>query len=108
MSRRELVPIEQVDHIIELIPEQCERCQSPLSGKDPTPERHQVTELPPVQPVVTEYQRHLLQCEHCGAKTRAALPPGVPEGDFGERLSALVCLLAGRYRLSKRLVKDLL
>ena len=108
MSKRELMPIEQVDHIVELIPERCEGCQAPLSGKDPTPERHQVTEVPPIQPIVTEYQRHSLQCDRCGAKTRAALPPGVPEGDFGERLCALVCLLAGRYRLSKRLVQDLL
>jgi len=108
MSTRELMPIEQVDHVVELIPERCEGCQAPLSGADPTPERHQVTELPPIKPVVTEYQRHSLRCERCGAKTRAALPPGVPEGEFGERLCALVCLLAGRYRLSKRLVQDLL
>jgi transposase len=107
-NTRELLPIEQVDHVVDLVPSHCERCQSPLSGRDSTPQRHQVTEVPPIKPVVTEYRRHLLECEKCAAKTRAALPTGVPEGDFGERLSALVCLLAGKFRLSKRLVQDLL
>src|SRR5262249_23535002 len=55
---RTLVPVEDVDEVVVLKPEQCRGCHAPLSGDDPTPFRHQVIELPPIQPVITEYQWH--------------------------------------------------
>jgi len=51
---------------------------------------------------VTEYRLHTLACPQCKAETRAELPSGVPRGAFGPRLQAMVSLLSGRYRLSKR------
>jgi transposase len=79
-----------------------------LSGSDPVPCCHQVTELPPIQPQVQEYRRHTLTCPRCGEVTRADLPPGVPEGAFGPRLQAFVAVCTGRYHLSKRQVQELL
>ena len=35
------------------------------------------------------------------------LPPGVPKGAFGPRLRAILSVLAGAYRLSKRPIRDL-
>ena len=58
------------------------RDQHPLSGEDSQPQRHQVTGLPPVQPVVTAYQVHSLVCPACGATTRADLPIGAPRGAY--------------------------
>ena len=55
---RPLIPVEDVDQIVPLKPEQCQGCQAPLSGDDPAPFRHQVIEIPPIQPVITEYQWH--------------------------------------------------
>jgi len=98
---RPLVPVEQVQVLIPVKPARCGQCGAPLRGADPTPLRHQVTEVPPVTPVVTEYQLHTLACR-CGATTRAALPPGVPPGAFGPRLQALVAVCTGVYRLSRR------
>jgi transposase len=83
-------------------PEQCLHCQSPLSGDDPTPWRHQVIEIPPLKPVVTEYQWHQLTCSLCGEITRAPWPAGVPSGTYGPRVQATVALYTGAYRLSKR------
>jgi transposase len=40
--------------------------------------------------------------------TRAPLPEGVPERAFGPRLQALVAVLSGAYRLSKRSIQQLL
>ena len=51
---RALVPIEQVDRVIPVKPERCSRCQHLLHGEDGQPQRHHVTELPPVRPIVTE------------------------------------------------------
>jgi transposase len=64
--------------------------------------RHQVTELPPIHPVVTEHQLQQVQCAGCGTTTCAVLPSEVPPGAFGPRLQATVAVLAGRYRLSRR------
>ena len=59
---RTLIPVEDVDEVVPLKPERCRGCHAPLSGDDPTPFRHQVIEIPPIKPVVTEYQWHQLVC----------------------------------------------
>ncbi len=89
-------------------PERCRRCQHPLLGEDPAPQRHQVTEVPPVQPVVIEYQLHQLRCPICGEVTRAELPVGMPRGGFGSRVQAIAALCTGAYHLSKRTTQRVL
>ena len=101
-ATRELVPIEQVKESHDVKPESCHRCGHALEGQDSKPYRHQVTEIPPVVAEVVEYRLHTLSCPECGIETRAELPPGVPQGAFGPHLQAMVSLLSGRYRLSKR------
>src|SRR5215831_6215158 len=105
---RAVVPIEAVHTVVPVKPHQCPGCQRPLYGEDPQPQRHQVTELPPVQPVVTEYQWHRLRCPACGVQTRAALPVGVPTGGFGPRVQAIVALCTGASHLSKRTTQTVL
>jgi len=101
-ATRTLIPVEAVDEIVAIKPEQCLHCQGPLAGDDPTPWRHQVLEIPPLKPVVTEYQWHQLTCPLCGEITRAPWPAGVPSGTYGPRVQATVALYTGAYRLSKR------
>src|SRR3954469_22314199 len=48
------------------------------------------------------------RCAVCGQRTRADLPTGVPQRPFGARLTAVIALLSGRYRLSRREVRQLL
>jgi transposase len=67
-----------------------------------------VIELPPAQPVVTEYQVHRLACPACRIPTRADLPVGVPTGGFGPRVQAIVALCTGAYHLSKRTTQDVM
>jgi transposase len=105
---RTLVPVEEVNVVIPVKPERCRRCQQPLQGEDPQPQRHQVTDIPPVKPVITEYQLHRLVCPACGAATRAALPMGVPPGGFGPRVQAITALCTGAYHLSKRTTQSVL
>ena len=104
---RALLPADQVDEVHEHKPPACRDCGLKLRGSDPWPQRHQVTEVPPVKPTVIEYRLHALSCP-CGAETRAELPAGVPRGAFGPRLQALVGLLTGGYRISKRNTVQLL
>jgi transposase len=105
---RTLIPVEDVDQIVPLKPEQCQGCQAPLSGDDPAPFRHQVIAIPPIQPVITEYQWHQLVCLACGETTRAPWPAGVPSGTYGPRVHATVALCSGSYRLSKRTTQQVM
>jgi transposase len=94
--------VEEVHKVVPIKPEQCAGCHAPLWGDDPTPFRHQVIEIPPIEPVVTEYQWHQLVCPACGETTRAPWPKGVPSGTYGPCVHATVALFSGSYRLSKR------
>jgi transposase len=106
---RELLPPEQVDRFIDVpAPERCANCDGKLEGGQRQVLRHQMVEIPPLKPLVTELRCHVRECEHCGTLNRAMLEPEVAGHVFGERLSAMVCLLVGKYRLSKRLVRDAL
>jgi transposase len=105
---RPLKPIEEVDRVIEVKPESCAQCGTLLLGDDPTPERHQVTDLPRIEPIVTEYRRHTLRCVGCGAMTQAAWPVAMPSGSFGPGLQATVGYLTGRMGVSQREVHEVL
>jgi len=104
---RPLLPVAQVHAVVPVRPTRCHRCGRRLGGTDPAPWRHQVTEVPKVSPLVTEYQLHCLGCR-CGARTRAPLPRGVPAQRFGPRLQALAAVCTGVYRLSRRTTVGLL
>jgi transposase len=105
---RPLVPPGRVDEVVECRPSHCDACAAPLAGHDAEPLRRQVAEVPPTRPHITEYRLHRLTCRRCGGRTTGAPPPGTPAGAFGPRLSALVGLLSGVYRLGKRPVRQLL
>ncbi|WPB80904.1 IS66 family transposase [Archangium violaceum] len=106
---RELLPPEQVDRFMEVpAPERCTSCDGKLEGGQRQVLRHQMVEIPPLKPLVTELRCHVVECAHCGTLNRAILAPEAAGHVFGERLSAMVCLLVGKYRLSKRLVRDAL
>ena len=104
---RELYPLERCDEVVEHYPEQCQGCGEGLAGEDGSPYRHQIVELPPIVPIVTEHRLHQLTCEHCGKATRARLPQALSSG-YGHHLSGLVGLLSGHYRLSHQRVVSLL
>lgn len=104
---RRLLPPEAVQHVVELVPKECKGCRRRLVGRDCEPRRHQVVEVPPLSAIVTEYRSHALECSACGTVTRQPVP-AYASSAFGDRLGALASLLVGKYRLSKRLVKDAL
>ncbi len=100
-------PAAKVNRRVILVPEQCEKCGSPLVGEDPNPSRHQVFELPKVEPDVTEFVQHGRGCACCGHVTRAPLPPGVPTRAFGPSVDAVVSYLM-LHKLGKRGVAEVL
>ncbi len=105
---RTLLPPEEVDTFVDCPPpEECD-CGGHVVATGGIAERKQVFELPKVKAHVTEYRFGEGVCEKCGRVHRSSLPEGVPTGMLGPRASALVGVLAGKYRMSKRYVKELL
>ncbi|MGH2743044.1 MAG: IS66 family transposase [Pseudonocardiaceae bacterium] len=108
-SGRGLLPIAQVDEVIEHLPERCGRCERSLADRPARGpiRRHQVAELPEIAVRVTEHRLCRRRCPGCGALTQAELPPEVPCERFGARLQGAVATLAAGFRLSRRQVADL-
>jgi transposase len=109
---RVLLPVEQVDEVVVVVPQVCRHCEQRLPASVAHHRsqiwRHQVVELLPLAVRVTEYQMAVRRCPTCGKRTRAGLPAGVPRRPFGAGLTAVIALLSGRYRLSRREVRELL
>lgn len=103
---RELIDTSKCEAVVPCLPTVCRNCSAPLRGTDAEPIRYQVSELPVVKPIVTEYQLHRIVCT-CGCSTAGTLPEHVT-GQDGPRLRACVTMLTGAYRLSKTKAASLL
>ena len=102
--KRKLV---DADEVVLLKPSECAHCGGGLDGTDEDPYRHQVTDVPAeIRARVTEYQVHSLSCDTCGHETKGELPADVPRTVVGPRLQAILAVLAGAYRLSKRTAQE--
>jgi transposase len=102
---RKPVPEERINQVVEVLPEQCIHCEKPLprdvaTGRGPGL-RHQATELPTIQPQITEYRCHRSGGPECGKETQAPLPPEAG-GDFGPNLAALIAHLTVVCRMPRR------
>jgi transposase len=112
-AHRHLVSAERVNEIRPILPEQCQHCGHSLPGQieqvktTGEPQRHQVTELPPIQARIIEYQCHRVVCPECGQGTRAAVPQEAT-GHFGPHLTALIAYLTVVCRMPRRVVEALL
>ena len=105
---RKLKPPEEVTRFVVSKPSQCQECGTLLLGTDPQPQRHQVCELPPIEPEVIEYQAHALTCLGCGHKNQALFPREMPTGSFGPRVQGLMGYLSGRFSVSRRDVEEIM
>jgi hypothetical protein len=96
-----------------VFPCQCRQCGHALPQRleegqtDGTLRRHQVTELPPIQARIIEYQCPGMICPECGQSTKAALPEEA-SGQFGPELTALIVHLTVVCRLQRRVLERLL
>ncbi len=105
---RPLVPPERVNRFVQHVPKECRGCGRDLRDVRPDrePLHHQIAEIPEIRPHVTDHVRHRVTCPDCRTTTTAKLPATVPQSRFGVRLRALLLLLAGRYRISRRETKE--
>ena len=80
------------DVVIECHLDSCPDCGADLSETEQQlVGRSQVTEIPPIKPVVVEAERYGCRCPQCQRYQMADYPAGLePERVFGARLEALV------------------
>src|SRR6516165_1145076 len=110
---RPLVPLAEVSAIEVVLPQQCGHCGGNLPQEpsqvttEGEPQRHQVTEVPPVKAHITEYQFPNVVCGDCGKTTRAPLPQEIARHS-GPRLTALIAYWTVVCRLPRRLVETML
>jgi transposase len=107
-KHRELVGSERVDRRSEHLPQRC-CCGHRFDGSEERvgePLVHQKWELPPIRPLVFQYDLLRLRCPCCGKPRLAELPEGVSWSAFEPRLEAHIAVLAGVYRLSRRQVRQ--
>ena len=104
---RVLLPPERVRSVRECLPEACRGCGDALEGVDPYPQVHQVFDIPRLIALADEFRLHSLYCTRCGITTQGQLPAGVPTTGISSRFEALIAMLSGKYRLSKRSVQEM-
>ena len=99
---RKLIPLDQINQVIELRRESCSRCGSLLLGVDAAPACRQVAEIKDGRALVTEYRRHRIKCLNCRQINRENWPVEASKGSFGSHAQAVVAYLTGRLSLSHR------
>lgn len=105
-ARQTVSPVD-VTEFKDVHPSECPHCGKNKFLLDPIHiEKRQVTELPEIQPLVTQYNIYTNQCACCGHKVKAEVPRGA-ESAFGPRLKGFISLLSGDLGLTKRKVVSL-
>jgi len=99
---KELLPQEFVKIHIHLKAEVCTCGSTNLKETGQEPLRHQIVDIPPIEPHVTEYVQYISECKDCGAFVYLPLPDEVRRKHFGPGVLAVVAILTGSLNTSKR------
>jgi transposase len=99
---RALLPPQFVTKRIELCPQVCPCGSSRLEKTVEKPLCHQIVDIPPITPEVTEYIQPVYRCKDCGALVYQPLPDTIKRRYFGPGLLAMAGILTGSLNTSKR------
>jgi transposase len=106
---RKLYPVEKCQEVIEHYPQQYSRCGSEQMMSTTPPHRHQVVEIPLLEPIVTEHQFFSMTCNCCGQENQASsMSQIISQGGYGTRVAAYVGLFSSQYRQSYRQIQNIM
>ena len=78
-TSRVMVKPDEVTEFKDVHPNECPHCGGKNFDDNPIfTEKRQVTELPEIQPEVTQYNIHTCTCTCCGKSVKAKTPPEAP------------------------------
>ena len=94
-----LYPLEMCLDVIDHYPQQCGKCGASINESSSTQVyRHQIVEVPPVEPIVIEHRFHQLTCTGCGTENQAPeMVEIIGMGGYGARVAADVGLFSSQY-----------
>jgi transposase len=107
---RKLYPLEMCQEVIDHYPQQCGKCGGAVNNSSRTQVyRHQIVEVPPVQPIVIEHRFHQMSCTCCGTENQAPeMVQIIGQGGYGARVAAYVGLFSSQYRQSYRQIQKIM
>ena len=107
---RKLYPLEQCKEIIEHYREQCSKCGTELNvSSRGEAYRHQVVEIPPVEPIVLEHRFYAITCSCCGKENPAPeMAQIISRGGYGSKVAGYVGLFSSQYRQSYRQIQKIM
>ena len=108
-----LQQVSNPDKVVSSKVTECDHCQNDLSNILCTSlDKRQVTDIPPIQATITEYQGEITVCPFCNKVTKAKFPEGVThKAQYGKNIQAMAVYLRN-YQLiplnrTTQLFKDL-
>jgi transposase len=106
---RKMYPLEMCLEVIDHYPQQCSKCGIEVSVSSGKIYRHQIVEVPPVQPIVIEHRFHQMTCTCCGTENQAPeMVEIIGKGGYGSRVAAYVGLFSSQYRQSYRQIQKIM
>jgi len=99
---KKLLPPSMVKQRFELKPEVCTCGSTNLEQTCEEPLRHQIVDIPPIEPQVTEYVQYIYRCKDCGELIYQPLPDELKRKHFGPGTLSVVGMLTGFLNTSKR------
>lgn len=80
------------DEVIKLVPEYCNICGGSLcNAVEELHSKRQVVDIPPIRPIITEYQRYRKCCQQCGHTQETDFPSGVTNNvQYGAGVEAAI------------------
>lgn len=99
---KKLLPQEKVTRHIEMKPDVCPCGGTTFEKTNEEPLRHQIIDIPLIEPEVIEYVQSTYRCRSCGDLVYQSLPDKIKRRYFGPGVLALVAVLTGMLNTSKR------
>ncbi len=95
--------------IKEILPDYCNKCGKDLSGVQVMlDKKRQTVDIPPIKPIITEYQTFSKTCS-CGCASTSSFPKGVMAPvSYGSNVQSLVAYLHARQFLPYKRMKEML
>jgi hypothetical protein len=102
---------DQVDHVVDYMPDQCDHCLKEMPGEGVLVERKQIWDIPPISLEIAEHRRYKKYCAQCGkwscSQYGTELQGGAPVR-YGDRIKNQIGYLSTRQLLPyKRLCEAL-
>ena len=104
-----LKQVSNPDEIVKIEPHYCKDCGCSLDNIEPhIHSKRQVIDIPPVKPIVTEYQNYSKKCPRCGKSQTSSYPDNVTNHiQYGDNINSFVAYCSVYQYIPYKRLKEL-